>query len=275
MANKVYKVGDFRRMVKESAKSEFEPKFGNGVPEDNKKNNEKAYADMKNNVKDYDGGLTTEKNFKLPENDDNRGMECLFVNNANKAYKDRVKSQLKGYPSSDAENIHKHEKLGNAQYGEDDIPTQFKKKGDKYADNRKKAVKLGLSGRELKDSDIDPNYQNLYNESKKIKRLVFKNTVFLSENHMLSRVPDSYMVEGNRFVMRDRNANEYIVEWHTQKPDVKRHFTNENIQSERERMMHLSNYKSSDSNKLSTPNGRVNENKEIDIMLDKVRKLMK
>ena len=271
---KVYKVGDFRKLVKESVKNEFSPKFGNNVPEDNKKNNDKAYADMRNNVKDYDGGLTVEKNFKLPENDDNRGMENLFVNNADQSYKERIKAQSKGYASKQAEDIHKNENLGNAQYSDDDVPNEFKKKGDKYADARKKAVKIGLSGRELEDSEIDKNYQNLFKESK-MKRLVFKNTVFLSENHMLSRVPDSYMVEGNKFVMRDRNANEYIVEWHRRKPTVTRHFTNENIQSEKDRMMHLSNYKSSDSNKLSTPSSRVNENKEVDVMLNKVRQLMK
>jgi len=272
---KIYKVGDLRRMVKESAKSEFEPKFGNNVPEDNKKNNEKAYKDMQKATADYDGGLTKEKGFQLPENDDNRGMESLFVNNANDAYTSRVKSQLKGFTSKDNEDIHKNEKLGNAEYGSDDIVNQFKKKGDKYADNRKKAVKIGLSGRELNDSDIEKNYQNLYNENHKLKKLTFKNTVFLTENHMLTKVPDSYMVEGNRFVMRDKNANEYLVEWHSDKPEVKRHFTKENIREEFERMMHLSNYDSGKYNKTSTPQERLNETKEVDVMLNKVRKLMK
>ena len=267
---KVYKVGDLRRVVKESAKNEFIPKFGNNVPEENKKNNEKAYSEMMKNTADYDGGLTKEKEFKLPENDDNRGMENLFVNNADDTYKERVKSQLKGYTSKQAEDVHKNEKLGNAQYGSDDIVNQFKKKGDEYADARKMAVKIGLSGRELKDSEIDKNYQNLYKESKTLKKLVFKNTIFLSENHMLSRVPDSYMFEGNKFVMRDKNANEYIVEWHDDKPNVKRHFTKENILAEQNNMKRLSNYTST-----QKPSGRVNENAEVGNMLDKVRKLMK
>lgn len=34
---KIYKVGDLRRMVKESAKSEFEPKFGNNVQKTTRK----------------------------------------------------------------------------------------------------------------------------------------------------------------------------------------------------------------------------------------------
>lgn len=92
---------------------------------------------------------------------------------------------------------------------------------------------------------------------------------------MLSRIPDLYMVEGNRFIMRDKNANEYLVEWHEEKPNVKRFFTKENILEEQNKMKHLSNYNSGEKFGLSTPNSRINENTEINNMLDKVRKLMK
>lgn len=267
---KTYKVGDFRKLVKESAKNEFEPKFGKNVPEDNKKNNDKAYKDMEKATSDYDGGLTKEKSFKLPE-DDNRGMESLEINNANKPYTDRVKAQLKGYTSKQAEDIHKNEKLGNAQYGDDDVVTQFKQKGEKFANGRKKAVEIGLSGRELDKSEIDKLHKTIYNENHKLKKLTFKNTVFLSENHMLTRVPDEYMKEGLKFVMRDKNANEYLVEWHVDEPVVTRHFTKENLIEEQNKMKHLSSYSSQEKQQ---PN-RLNENAEVGKMLDKVRKLMK
>lgn len=277
MAIRTYKVGDLRRIVKESAanpKQEFEPVMGKNVEKDNKKNNEKAYNDMEKAASKYDGGLTKEKGFKLPD-DDNRGMESLRIENPSKPYSDRVKAQLKGFPSKAAEEIHKNEKLGNAQYGDDDTVEEFKKKGEKFAKNRQRASTLGIAGiAGLNKDEIADQYNSLFKEHK-IKKLTFKNTVFLSENHMLSRIPDLYMVEGNRFIMRDKNANEYLVEWHEEKPNVKRFFTKENILEEQNKMKHLSNYNSGEKFGLSTPNSRINENTEINNMLDKVRKLMK
>ena len=92
---------------------------------------------------------------------------------------------------------------------------------------------------------------------------------------MMTKIPDMYMFEGNTFIMRDKNCNEYLVEWHNEEPKVKRHFTKENILEEQNKMKHLCEYKSGDSYKLSTPNTRLQENNEINNMLDKVRKLMK
>lgn len=274
MALRTYKVSDLKQIVKESAISDFEPKFGKNVQSDNKKINDKAYTEMEKATSDYDGGMTKEKTFTLPY-DDNKGMESLEIENANKSYTDRVKSQLKGYPSKQAEDIHKNEKLGNAQYGGDDVVKQFKDKAQRSIDGRVKATEIGLTGRELNHKDVEDQHKSMFGEGKKIKKLTFKNTVFLSENHMLSRIPDYYMTEGNRFIMRDKNSNEYLIEWHNDKPSVTRKFTQENILSEQNRMKFLSNYNSGDKYKTSTVSSRINENKEISDMLGKVRKLMK
>lgn len=277
MVQRIYNVGDLRRIIKESSENqEFKPVMGNGVEKDNKSNNEKAYKDMEKATAKYDGGMTKEKHFKLSDYDDNRGMESLRINNPNKPYSDRVKAQLKGFPSAAAEEIHKNEKLGNAEYGSDETVQQFKNKSQKFIDGRKKATEIGLTGRELNKQEIANQYNSIFNENKKMKKLTFKNTVFLNENHMLTRVPDSYMTEGNKFIMRDKNSNEYIVEWHNEdKPLVKRHFTKENILEEQSRMKHLFEYKSGDVNKQSTPSSRLNENNELNTMLNKVRGLMK
>ena len=50
------------------------------------------------------------------------------------------------------------------------------------------------------------------NESKPTKRLVFKNTQFLSEAQVLSRVPEEYKIDENRFYMRDKTGTDYLVE---------------------------------------------------------------
>lgn len=276
MISRQYTVSDLKKVIKESATNDFKAVMGKNVESDNKKNNDKAYSEMEKATSNYDGGLTKEKKFKLADYDDNRGMESLRINNPSKPYSDRIKAQLKGFTSKQAEDIHKNEKLGNAEYGSDEIVQQFKKKGEENAENRKKATEIGLTGRELNKKEIDAQYNSLFAESKKIKKLTFKNVEFLSENHMLSRVPNVYMTEGNRFIMRDKNANEYLVEWHTEdKPEVTRHFTKENIIAEQTKMKHLFNYKSGDNFETSTSQSRLQENKEISNMLNKVRSLMK
>ena len=47
-------------------------------------------------------------------------------------------------------------------------------------------------------------------ESKKISKIQFKHTQFLSEGHMLSKVTDELKVEGKRFIMKDTADNEYL-----------------------------------------------------------------
>lgn len=274
MAIRRYNVGSIRRIVQESALDEFEPKFGKNVQSDNKKQNEKAYADMEKATADFSGGFTKEKHYNAPK-DLNRGMESLEIENPNKAYSDRVKSQMKGFASKQAEDIHKNEKVGNGEYGSDEMVKQMKDKAKDYTDGRIKATEIGLTGRELDHKDVEAQHKTMFDENKKIKKLTFKNIEFLSEEHMLSRIPDYYMTEGNKFIMRDKKANEYIVEWHDKKPNVTRWFTKENIQENHDHIMHLAGYKSSDTNKQSTPNTRLNENNEISNMLNRVRQLQK
>lgn len=279
MIQRSYKVSDFKKVIKESviekSMKDFEPVKGKNVDNDNKKNNEKAYKDMEKATSNYDGGFTKEKHFKLPQ-DDNRGMESLRIENPNKPYSDRVKAQLKGFTSKQAEDIHKNEKLGNAEYGSDETVEQFKKKGEQASQARKRATEIGLTGRELNKQEIDSQYNSLFKESRKIKKLTFRNTVFLSENHMKTRIPESYMIEGNKFIMRDKNANEYLVEWHDNEPIVEKRFTDENLIAEQNRMKHLFNYKSGDKyGQISTASSRLHENNEISDMLGRVRSLMK
>lgn len=270
---RTYTVGQLKNIIKEStdSKTEFKPVKYN---DENKKINDSAYNEMEKTTKKFDGGLTKEKHFVLPK-DDNKGMESLRIDNANSAYTKDNEARLKGFTSKQAEDIHKNEKLGNAQYGSDEVVKQFKDKADASVKGRRRATEIGLTGRELTKQEVDSQYNHSLFSEHKIKKLTFKNTVFLNENHMISRIPDIYMVEGNKFIMRDKNANEYIVEWHTDKPNVKRHFTQENILAEQNKMKHLFNYSSSDKYKTSTVANRLNENNEINDMLSKVRGLMK
>lgn len=271
MITKRFNVGELRRIIKESQKNEFKPVvFGDG---ESKKINDKAYADFNKETSKYDGGLTKKskkKNIQIVS--DNRGMGDLEFDNINKPYADRVKSQMKGYVSKEAEDKHKDDEFGNAEY---DNEGNFYKASKEHAEKSKwgkdKAAEITPEGDKLKD-EIKKQSHTMYEN--KVKRLNFKKTQFLSEGHMLSKVPDEFKVEGNRFVMRDSAKNEYLVEWHANEPNVEKKTNMYLVNEQKERIKQLWGYKSAEAN-TSSPSYRLQENNEFADMVNKARKLMK
>ena len=265
-------VGDLRRVIKES-QNEFKPVvFG---MDKSKEINDKAYSDIKKETEKYDGGLTKEKR-ELGGGisaTDNKGMHDLTYDSINKPFQDKVKSQMKGYASKDAETKHKGEPFGNATF--DDNGNIYKAAKD-HAEMVKKgkdaATEIGLTGRELNKNEVE-KLRTTMGESKKIKMLTFKNTQFLSEGHMMSRIPDEYKTEGNRFVMKDSADNQYLVEWHTNEPMVTKKPNMKLVNEQKERMKQLWGYKSAESH-TSTSSFRVQEDKGFTDMVNKARKLM-
>jgi hypothetical protein len=112
-------------------------------------------------------------------------------------------------------------------------------------------------------------------ESKKITKLQFKHTQFLSEGHMLSKVPDELKVEGKKFIMKDTADNEYLVEWTAKKPNVTKRLNKTQVNEEMNRIKALYGYKSKDYFTTTNSQTRMNENKEFSDMINKARKLMK
>lgn len=263
MATRSYSVSELRKIVKESA-NEFKPVYGKNVEKDNKEINDKAYKDMEKETKSYDGGARNEKkNINYPFSD-NRGMEDLQYNNMNDDFKNKVKSQLKGYVSSDAEKKHKNDPYGNAEFndikGIEDKTKELQKGKDV-------AKQIGLTSREINKKDFEDLQKGVFEN--KMFTIKFKNTTFITENHMLSRVPDNFKVEGKKFIMKDKMNNEYLVEWH-EEPIV----TNKTkIIEQKNRIQELFNYKRSESN--TTNESRLTEDKKFSDILSKARKLMK
>lgn len=272
-----FNVGELRRIIRESAgnKNEFSPVYGDGVPSENKKINDKAYADMKKETEKLSGGLVKKKNDKLDggrSKDDNVGMDSLLYDNMSEPFAERVKSQMKGYASVDAEKKHKNDDFGNADFGtEDDI-----KKSAVHANTKKKgktdATEIGLTGKELDKKEVENLRKNVHEN--KIKRLSF-HKVFISENHMLANVPDNLKVENNKFIMRDSNGTEYLVEWHKDGSNIQKRLGKKVIAEECKRIKDLFNYKSSDYFKKTNTQMRMNEDNNFEGMLNKARNLMK
>ena len=266
-------VGDLRRVIKES-QNEFKPVvFG---MDKSKEINDKAYSDIKKETEKYDGGLTKEKR-ELGGGisaTDNKGMHDLTYDSINKPFQDKVKSQMKGYASKDAEDKHKGEPFGNADFDDNgNIYKAAKEHAELVKKGKDAAVEIGLTGRELNKNEVEKQRETM-GESKKIKMLTFKNTQFISENHMMTRIPDEYKTEGNRFVMKDSADNQYLVEWHTKEPVVTKKPNMTLVNEQKERMKQLWGYKSAEA-KVSTSSFRMQENKEFSDMINKARELMK
>ena len=271
MYTQKFNVGELRRVVKES-QNEFKPVvFGN---DDSKKINDKAYADIKKETSKYDGGLT---NFKKKPNaqivSDNKGMGDLEYDNINKQFQDKVKSQMKGYASKQAEDLHKNDAYGNADY---DNEGNFYKASKEHAEKSKwgkdMAAEIAPEGDKIKDG-IKKSSKTMYEENKKIKRLNFKKITFISENHMLSNIPDEYKKEGNKFIMRDGAKNEYLVEWKSNDPQVTKKVNMSIVNEEKERIKQLWGYKSPEAH-TSSASFRLKENNEFGDMVNKARNMI-
>ena len=266
------KVSDLKRIISESS-NEFKAVLGNDVEKENNSNNGKAYKDAKKRAKDFDGGLNKEvgeDRAKYEKDDFNMTTLDYTPENADSNFKKRVHAQVKGY-TSEQEMNNGIEKSGDFSDNEK-IYDGIKKSGEEYQKNNKKFKKSGLQAREWPDETFEKN--NMYesvdgynmrkminiiankeknyssvNENKnndKVKTVYFKKTTFLTEEHMLSRIPDEFKKEGERFKMKDKTNNEYLIEWKNNKGRIVEHNTKSGFDESINRMKSLFEYKSSD-----------------------------
>lgn len=277
---RIITVGEMKKIIAESS-NEFKAKLGPGVESKEKEINGKAISDEKKRVKDFDGGLSKEvgeDKAKYEKTDDNRTTLDYEPENATPEYRSRVHAQALGY-TSEKEMNNGIEKSGDFSDNEN-IYKEFKKSGEEHQANVKLAKTSGLVGRELPEKTFDKD--NMY-ESKdgfdmrqmmdrlstnttknfvsenQIKTIHFKKTEFLSERHMISKIPDDFKVEGTSFRMKDKNANEYLVEWKNNRAYVVNHICKDQLNEEMNRMRQLMGYKSSDSMTTSSSRSGVND----------------
>ena len=269
----IYKVGDLKHIIKESS-LKLMPKMGDGVIKSDAENNKKYYKDTENKIKDFNKEAKKANDNSLDEKiDDNKtSMDYSFDFEPEKSFKDRVKSLVKGY-SSPLEEKNKIEKTGDFDKNEE-IYDQLKKSHENLAKNTLSGKKAGLTSRELPDEafDKDSMYEN-------VKKLFFKHTKFLGEEHMLSRVPDEFKKNNERFVMKDMNDNEYLVEWHIDQVNsisegkVLSYRNKRLVSEEMNRIKNLISYKSSDYFNQSTSKLRESQNDEMIKMLNDSKKI--
>lgn len=276
MKETTYTVSELKNIIKESSLG-LSPKMGKNVMRDNKSNNKDYYNNTKKKIEDYnkDANNEAKKSDLTPKVDNNKTtMDYSFMNEPDKMFKDKVKSQAKGYTSSleEKNGIEKAADFDNNS----ELYDNLKDLHDEYAKNNLVGKKSGLTARELPDSTFerDSMFEN-------VKKLIFKHTKFLGEEHMLSRVPDEYKKDGMRIVMKDNDENEYLIEWHVNdeknisEGKVLKYRNKKHINEEMIKIKNLMNYKHSDYFNTTTSKMRENENKNVSKLIDEAKKIIK
>lgn len=265
MTERVYTINELKTLISESA-SEFKAKIGDGVATTNKKENSEAYSNAKKKTEKLDGGSKEPKRQVHDKEDGNKTtLDYAMEANCGDNFRDKVKAQAEGYTST----LEKKNGIEKAAEFSDATYKQFEKSGKEMADNKVEAKRSGLTARTLPKSAFEK--EGLYKESKKIAVLNFKNTTFLNESQMVSRIPDDYKTEGNRFKVKDAGSNEFIVEWTDGEANVLSYENKKKLNESIELFTKLSNYSSASQFKKSTSAGRLNENDEFTKILNNVR----
>ena len=275
MKTMTYKVSDLRALIQESS-NEFKAKIAPGVEDKEKDINDKAYKDAKTRAKSYDGGLADSikvaKYDKTKEGDDNRTMLDYEVDNVDQNYKDRIEAQAQGYTSV-AERDNGIEKQGDYE-GNKQIFKSVTDDADQWKEKMVNARASGLAARTY-DKEKTFKHDSLY-EGKNVKTAYFKKTTFLTEGHMMSRIPDEFKVEENVFRMKDKTGNTYLLEWKDGKAEIIGHSNKQGMNESIERMKALAGFKPSDYYKGTSTNSRLaEENEAFKDTLDKARRIIK
>lgn len=283
MLSKRYTFGELNRILMESH-NEFNPKIGDKVESEDKKNNEKAVDDIMKQSKEFDGGITDKKKNTNKEDiqDFNKTtLDVEFASEPGEAYRERVKAQVHGFPSADNEK--------NSKIKEDNKSLDFdgnekfydaqKKKSEEISDKEAELKHAGLKARELPKEDFKND--TLFKENKTMKRLHFKNTVFLSEAQMLKKVPEEYRTSDGRFIMKDASGTEYLVEcsynkeFNHGKLTVVNKTNKEQINEQLDRMRELFDYNSSSYMGGTTSSSRKTEAQGLSEMINRVKDIEK
>lgn len=235
---------------------------------------ENASDDYKKRIKAQAEGYTSEaeKNNKIEKSGDYSDNENIFNGikksgqELHKGEKDMKKSGLQG--SKWPDKVFDKEEMYESKEGFD----------MKQMINRMRILQENSNGANddfmsrVKDAQAGTSAEGLM-EHKNIKTVYFKKTTFLTEGHMLSRIPDEFKNEGEQFRMKDKTGNIYLIEWKNNKGIIKEHKNAQGFNESLERMKNLYSYSSKDTE--TSMKSRLNEDDNFNLTLDKARKIIK
>lgn len=279
LENKVYSISELRKAVIKESSNEFKPVLGKDVEKDNASNNDKAVKDIAKETKDFNN-VSVSQHKTDPKDSQSYNKTTLDVNfmvKPGKEFDERVKAQVLGYPSvenqknTDTKENKSLDYSGNEKFYEAD-----KEKWEEMNKQDEDEKNSGLKSNNKKQQEKN---ETLFQENKTMKRLQY-NKAFLNEEHMIKKIPDDYKVDGNRFMMRDINGAEYIVE--CKADNVIKNYIHTFIVSysdtnklneQLSRMKTISGYNPNQYYSQSTSTSRMDEDKAFSNNLNKMRVL--
>lgn len=273
----IYTISELLNEVS-NAKQEFKAKIGDGVESSNKKEQDKAVRDITKDAEKIDNPRRKQTDKDLPAaepNDWNKTtMDVNFEVDAPKSYKDRVRAQALGYPSVYNMNNNDYDPSLDFE-GNKDFYDDRKKMSDRRNTLDTQERESGLKARMKTKTDYDN--KTMFENSLPKKRLVFKNTTFLSEEQVLKAVPEDYRVDENRFFMQDRNGTDFLVECKADPfgyvhMEIVNSLNKQQVNEELDKMRQLADYKYTDTYKKVKRNCKSAS--DLNESLDIVRNLM-
>lgn len=253
-----------------NTKQEFKAKIGNGVESSNKREQEKAVRDITKDAEKMDNPRRNQKDKDIPAvepNDYNKTtMDVRFEADAPQSYKDRVRAQALGYPS--VQNMEKNDYATYLDFdGNKDFYNDRKKMSDHRNEIEKQERESGLKARLKTATDYSNKTMFENKDYLPKKRLVFKNTMFLSEAQVIKAVPEDYRIDENRFYMQDKTGTDYLVECKADPfgyvhVEVVNRLNKVEVNEELDKMRRLADYKYSDDNKKAKKLNSVEEMSE-------------
>lgn len=290
---KTYKVSQFKEIIRESLK-DYNPRIEPSVVKDDIKNNKESYLKITNDSEKSQEGFKNsgiqveESDYDQATNVDGLGMERIkYSYPLDKKTKDRIKAQMLGKDSAIQKDIDDKasavDTSGNKAYLEKDGVEGNKFDNDHRGLGSKNAamIQMGDNIFALTDGTKPAVKHSAFTENtNKLKRLNFKQTKFANEKHMFSLIPESYKIDGNKFLMKDKNDNEYLIEWHVNElfnvgqaiilEEKHDKIVEENIN----KFKHLSTYNSASQMHETTAKSRVNEDKNFGLLINKAKSIL-
>lgn len=273
--NKIYSFKELRSFLKESDnKITSKPRIDAKIMKDDAKNNTQAVNDImkETGAKEY---KPNHKNVDIYDTNKTT-LDVNFAYVPDKEYKDRVKAQVDGFSSAKEEE--KAETTDNNTVNKK-IFDKIKKRNQEISQKESDDKHAGLKSHNL-DKNNFKNKTLFTNENKKMKKLHFKNTVFLSENQVSKKIPDDYKIDGNKFIMEDKNNTQYLVECKVDdnlkgftQITITKKDTKEQIKEELEKIKRLSSYKSENFASNLTNEERINEDREFKKLIDDIKNM--
>lgn len=198
-------------LLKES--NDSKPVVGKNVIKDDAKNNAKAVKDIMKQTEDYNDVPKKRRNTNPElENDLNKTtLDVEFTYEPSQDYKDRIESQAKGFSSvNDEKNSSAKDNESLDFDGNEKFFDSLAKRSNKKNDFKSTLKHAGLKTHNLPKETT--KIKSPFNENKVMKRLHFKNTIFLNEENAKKRIPEDYKIDNNKFYIKDSIGNEYLVE---------------------------------------------------------------